>query len=297
MKLGLVFGLLAVTGVVQAAPNEVMDLQAKVGEAEAKLEAVKERIEKARARYRAADAALQSGVRDLVRVGQFPDGFWLTRSVVMDSPNQAGLVAVMARQQSEKLVQAQAEAGQLAALYGEANRQLAALKSVQAAYGFANQRLVEAEKVVLRRAGIRADALSEDLQAALEGEFKAPKVRTAPVIEVGETGGLPVIGRVEKAFGRGEGAAKGGVVLKAAPGAEVHATHAAHVLYAGPFRHYGGLVIVKTVRGEDVLLGGMGTLNVNAGDDVGAGQQIGTVSDEGRIYWEVRKRGKLVDPL
>ena len=295
LMFGMVVGLWPVAAF--AAPNEVMDLEAKVAEAEKQLEAVQGKIEAARKRHKAADAELQDSVRALVRVGQYPPGFWLVRSVVMDSPAQSELVRVVGRQQSVKLATAQAEAGQLSELYGVANRQLANVRDIQATYSDARGRLHEAEKRVLRRAGIQADALSEDLQAALDSKAPVVALRRAPVVDDVAAGGLPVVGRIERGFGQGEGAAKAGVVLRAAVGAEVRATQAARVLFAGPFRHYGGLVIAKTVSGQDVLLGGLGTLAVNAGDDVAAGQVLGGVGDEGRIYWEVRKRGRVVNPL
>jgi septal ring factor EnvC (AmiA/AmiB activator) len=280
--------------------EDVAELQGKVAEAEAKLRQVQERIGAARVRHGAADVDLRESVRRMVRIGQYPAGFWLMRSVVMDTPGQAELMQVMARQQGEKLIQAQAEAGQLTKLYGQVNSQLQAVRDVQAAYSEADGRLREAEKAVLRRAGIQADALSEDLTAALETRATVvanfpPKVRVTA--DAGPAGGLPVAGRVERGFGEGNDAKKGGVVLRAAAGADVRAVQAARVLYAGPFRHFGGLVIVKTVRGEDMLMGGLGTLVVKAGEDVAAGQVLGGVGDEGRIYWEVRRSGRVVNPL
>lgn len=291
----VVLGLLPVGAAF--ADNDVMALEGKVVEAEKKLGAIQERIEAARKRHKTADAELQDSVRALVRVGQYPPGFWLARSVVMDTPSQAEVVRVVGSQQSVKLAQTQAEASQLAELYGAANRQLAAVRDIQQTYGDARGRLHEAEKRVLRRAGIQADSLSEDLQAALDSKVQVASLRKAPVLDAVSAGGLPVAGRVERGFGQGEGAAKAGVVLRAAVGADVRATQAARVMFAGPFRHFGGLVIVKTVSGEDVLLGGLGTLAVNAGDDVAAGQVLGGVGDEGRIYWEVRKRGRVINPL
>ncbi len=295
MRFLVLLGLLPVGAAF--ASNEVMELQGKVAEAEKKLDVIQDRIGAARKRYKAADTELQDSVRALVRVGQYPPGFWLARSVVMDSPSQAELVRVVGSQQSAKLAQAQAEASQLAELYGAANRQLAAVREIQQTYGDARGLLHEAEKRVLRRAGIQADSLSEDLQAALDSKVVVANLRKAPVLDAASAGGLPVAGRVERGFGQGEGSAKAGVVLKAVAGAEVRATQPARVMFAGPFRHFGGLVIVKTVSGEDVLLGGLGTLAVNAGDDVAAGQVLGGVGDEGRIYWEVRKRGRVVNPL
>ena len=291
-------GLLAVLMMptaAMAAGNVVMDLEVQLKDAEAKLEQVQARIEQAKGRNKAADAQLQQSVRALVRVGQYPQGFWLARSVMMDTPMQAELIRVMGQQQAQALVQAQTEAKALSRLYGEANAQLQAVRDVQVAYSDARGQLHAAEQAVLRRAGIQAGQLSSDLEDALANpQALAKDTVRLPVGGSNEVaGGLPVAGRVEKAFGAG----RGGVVLRAVAGAPVHATQAARVLYAGPFKHFGGLVIVKTVRGEDVLLGGMDMLNVNAGEDVAPGQQLGTAGEEGRIYWEVRRRGRVVNPL
>lgn len=280
---------------------EVADLQAKVDAAETKLGLVQAKITAARARHGKADAELRDSVRQMVRVQQYPQGFWLMRSVLMDTPMQAELMQVMARQQGRNLVQAQAEAGTLTELYGQINSQLQAVRDVQAAYGEANGRLVDAEKAVLRRAGIQADALSADLQAALDASVTIPEVSVrkpvaSVVVDTATAGGLPVAGRVERPYGAA-GTTHSGIVLKAAAGAQVRATQAARVLYAGPFKHFGGLVIMKTVRGEDVLLGGLGTLQVKAGMDLAAGQVLGGAGDDGRIYWEVRRSGKVVNPL
>ena len=293
--------LLSVTTAVAWAgvAAEVAELQGKMVEAEAKLKLVQDKIETARARHGKADMELRDSVRRMVRVGQYPAGFWVMRSVLMDTPGQAELLQAMARQQSGKLVQAQSEAKQLAALYGQINTQLQAVRDVQAAYNEADGRLVTAEKVVLRRAGVQADALVEDLQAALENGVRNEDLgaKTPVMVDSRAAGGLPVAGRVERGFGQGSGARKGGVVLKAAAGADVRATQAGRVLYAGPFRHFGGLVILKNVRGEDVLMGGLGTLAVKAGDDVAAGTVVGGLAEEGRLYWEVRRSGRVVDPL
>ncbi len=288
-----------------AAPQggSVAELAARLQAAESRLSEVQAQIAKSRSQAGEADTNLRQSVQAAVRLGQYPPGFWLMRSVVTDAPVQAGLVQAMSRQHARRMVSSQAEAAGLSRLYGQANQQLAALRQVQSAYADSRASLLQVERQVLRRAGMQAEALEGVLQAALEqapvaeqtGGNKPVAVEDAAPEGVG--GGLPVAGRVLRGFGRSEGATRDGVVLAAPEGAPVMATRAAKVLFAGPFRHFGGLVIVKTVRGEDMLLGGMGTLNVNAGDDVAAGQQLGLVGEEGRIYWEVRRRGQVVNPL
>lgn len=289
----LVMGMAAPAG---AAPNAYEALDASLHEAEATLQEIQAKIEASRSAHSKADRELRRSVENVVKLGQYPQGFWLVRSMVTDAPAQADLVRVIGRQQAQRMARSRAEVGVLTSLYGQANLELQDLRQVQAAYADSRGKLMVVEQQVLRRAGLQADAL----EAGMEEALKAPvgKVRVViPVVTAASAGGLPVAGRVIRGFGSGEGAAKAGVVLRAPQGAPVKATQAAKVLFAGPFRHFGGLVIVKTVRGEDVLLGGMRTLNVNAGDDVQVGQQLGSVGEDGRIYWEVRRRGRVVNPL
>lgn len=108
---------------------------------------------------------------------------------------------------------------------------------------------------------------------------------------------LPLAGRVAQGFRTGKGATAEGVVLRAAAGTGVVSMVDGEVLYSGPFRKFGGLVIVKTAQGEDILYGGLGSLAVSAGDRVRAAQVVGTLGEDGRLYWEVRRRGRVIDPL
>ena len=291
----LAFLMMMANGAAWAAPNAYDVLEARLQAAETRLQEIQQKIVRSRQQHAQADSRLRRSVADSVRLGQYPQGFWLVRSVMMNTPLQADIVAVMGRQQARSLLTSRAEVGALAELYGQATLQIEDLRQVRGAYAESRGNLLKVEQDVLRRAGLQAEALEQGMAEAL----KAPLGKVKPVVTAppAVAGGLPVAGRVVRGFGSGEGAAKAGVVLRAPQDAPVRATQAAKVLFAGPFRHFGGLVIVKTVGGEDVLLGGMGTLNVNAGDDVAAGQQLGSVGEEGRIYWEVRRRGRVVNPL
>lgn len=292
----LAFVMMMANGAAWAAPNAYDVLEARLQAAEMHLQEIQQKIARSRQQHAQADSRLRRSVADSVRLGQYPQGFWLVRSVMMNTPLQADIVGVMGRQQARSLLTSRAEVGALAELYGQATLQIEDLRQVRGAYADSRGQLLKVEQDVLRRAGLQAEALEQGMAEAL----KAPLGKVKPVVMAvpkGTAGGLPVAGRVVRSFGSGEGAAKAGVVLRAPQDAPVRATQAAKVLFAGPFRHFGGLVIVKTVGGEDVLLGGMGTLNVNAGDDVAAGQQLGSVGEEGRIYWEVRRRGRVINPL
>lgn len=84
------------------------------------------------------------------------------------------------------------------------------------------------------------------------------------------------------------------------------------VVYAGPFRSYGQLLIINAGEGYHVLLAGMTRINANTGQFVRSGEPVGTMGEEavtsaaiGEIaenesrpilYVEFRKGGNPIDP-
>jgi septal ring factor EnvC (AmiA/AmiB activator) len=92
-------------------------------------------------------------------------------------------------------------------------------------------------------------------------------------------------------------------------GAIVTAPSDGSVLYAGPFRSYGQLLILDAGDGYHVVLAGMGRINVTIGQSVLAGEPVGAMgnakvasasaaagSGGPELYVEFRKDGKPVDP-
>jgi septal ring factor EnvC (AmiA/AmiB activator) len=122
----------------------------------------------------------------------------------------------------------------------------------------------------------------------------------------------PVSGSFVKRFGKPDG--NGGVMLgdtvATQSDAIVTAPADGNVLYAGPFRSYGQLLILNVGGGYHVVLAGMNRINVSPGQAVLAGEPVGAMGDAkvasaagsaigtaGReLYIEFRKDGKPVDP-
>lgn len=122
----------------------------------------------------------------------------------------------------------------------------------------------------------------------------------------------PVPGRFVKRYGGGDG--NGGVMLgdtvATQSDAIVTAPADGDVLYAGPFRSYGQLLILNVGDGYHVVLAGMSRINVAPGQAVLAGEPVGAMGDarvasaaasaignaEPELYIEFRKDGKPVDP-
>ena len=93
-----------------------------------------------------------------------------------------------------------------------------------------------------------------------------------------------------------------GINIQSLPGRAVSAAADGVVVYAGSgLRGYGNLVIIKH---SDIYLSAYAhnrTLSVREGDGVKAGAKISTiggdVNNRGRLYFELRKNGKPVDPM
>jgi septal ring factor EnvC (AmiA/AmiB activator) len=113
---------------------------------------------------------------------------------------------------------------------------------------------------------------------------------------------LPVAGRVVQGFGEADrhGATSRGLVLDAPAEARVVAPGAGRVMFAGPFRGYGLILIVEHAGGYHSLVSGLGRLDVAIGQDVLAGEPVGAAErgsgGRSRLYLELRRGGQPVDP-
>jgi murein hydrolase activator len=123
---------------------------------------------------------------------------------------------------------------------------------------------------------------------------------------------LPVSGRLSARFGQDDGAggARMGDMVATHSGAIVTAPTDGAVLYAGPFRSYGQLLILDAGDGYHVVLAGMGRISVAPGQTLLAGEPVGVMGESRvasvaaigggsagpELYVEFRKEGKPVDP-
>ncbi len=123
---------------------------------------------------------------------------------------------------------------------------------------------------------------------------------------------LPAFGEIGLRFGQPDAAGRPlmGDMVKTQSGAIVTAPAAGEVLYAGPFRSYGQLLILNVGEGYHVVLAGMGSLSVTLGQTLMAGEPIGAMGEtrvastvpfndmnsDPELYVEFRKDGKPVDP-
>ena len=122
---------------------------------------------------------------------------------------------------------------------------------------------------------------------------------------------LPVNGAQIREFGAsdGLGGTEKGVSIAARPGGQITAPCDGWVVYAGPFRNYGQLLILNAGGGYHVLLAGMERISVDLGQFVVTGEPVAVMGSGAHItaakaggtsqpvlYVEFRKDGIPVDP-
>jgi septal ring factor EnvC (AmiA/AmiB activator) len=146
------------------------------------------------------------------------------------------------------------------------------------------------------------------------GPFKDPS-RTTPAIAFASARGLfayPVNGSKIRDFGGSDGAGgvEKGISLAAKPGAQVTTPCDGWVVYAGPFRSYGQLLILNAGGGYHVLIAGMERISVSIGQFVLTGEPVAimgktsqvasilatTAASQPVLYVEFRKDGTPIDP-
>ena len=156
-----------------------------------------------------------------------------------------------------------------------------------------------------------ATAIQRKLEA---GAFKDP-ARLTPALPFVNARGLlpqPVSGALLKAFGApdGFGGAERGVSFRTVRQASVVSPTDGWVSYAGPYRTYGQLLIINAGGGYYVVLAGMSSVNVDAGQFVLVGEPVAFMGEKSAksaaaiavgspdpvLYVEFRKDGVPIDP-
>ncbi|WP_244287959.1 peptidoglycan DD-metalloendopeptidase family protein [Labrenzia sp. 011] len=167
------------------------------------------------------------------------------------------------------------------------------------------------------------EAAEKSRQASLETRGKSSRGfdpfsdpgRLAPVIPFQEARGQlpqPVAGTLLKDFGEEDdfGGVTEGQSIATRPGSNVTSPADGWVVYSGPFRSFGQLLILNTGDGYHVLLAGMDRIDAELGQFVLTGEPVGVMgatqwasastfglgSTQPILYVEFRKDGRAIDP-
>ena len=256
--------------------------------------------------------ALTQDMDDLAktRVGISRERDELAKRLSEMSESKAELQALVdARQQSlasaqteldAQTVRAQSLANQasnIKDLIGRLDSEIAAQKADEAAAQTADQ---NAAAAVAAKAA--AGARRRSPAASARGRVRGRQGKLS----------LPVAGELLKTFGAadGFGGVEHGVSLATLAGAVVSAPADGSVIFSGPYRTYGQLLIINGGGGYYLALAGMDRINVSVGQFVLAGEPVGAMGDGSKrmatsaavgadrpvLYIELRKDGAAIDP-
>ncbi|MBI5265527.1 MAG: peptidoglycan DD-metalloendopeptidase family protein [Bradyrhizobium sp.] len=221
-----------------------------------------------------------------------------------DQTRLAALVAERQRQQAAVEKDLEAESARAIAL----SKQVGDLQSL----------IAKMEQDLKSAAKAAATASQQGAPNTVNGKpnlaaFK-DRSRVSPAIAFASARGLlplPVNGTKIRDFGGsdGVGGVQKGISLATRPSAQVTTPCDGWVVYAGPFRSYGQLLILNAGGGYHVLIAGMERISVNIGQFVLTGEPVATMGSTSQVasilatnasqpvlYVEFRKDGTPIDP-
>jgi septal ring factor EnvC (AmiA/AmiB activator) len=176
---------------------------------------------------------------------------------------------------------------------------------------------LEGQITAAAAAAREAEQASREAAQASESEAArrlADTSRMAPAVPFERTRGLltlPAAGETVVNFGDADenGGEHAGIYLETRPGATVTAPADGWVMYAGPFRTYGQVLILNVGDGYHIVMAGMERIDATLGQFVLAGEpvaemgqmQVASAGDfkhtsaRRRLYVEFRKDGAAID--
>lgn len=182
----------------------------------------------------------------------------------------------------------------------------------------AQQYSVEAAEIARQRrlAAVRSEAMftreseaAEELRGTVDdnalmtsepdiARLPPPDQRAAPLSALLP----PAQGRVSQAFGANlpGGGHANGLTIITAKGAPVQSPGGGDVVYVGPVKGWGVILILRMAGGYHLVLGGLDRATVGVGQSVAVGAPVGFMPNErqsaSELYFEVRQNGVPVNP-
>jgi septal ring factor EnvC (AmiA/AmiB activator) len=267
---------------------------------------------------RAEAEALQKDLTELVRLREIArhekDRLALEQTAL--EAQRARLGALIASRQ-EALAAAQsaraAETERIDRLAKQATSLKDLIGRMEAESAAAREAAAAAKKADEERAAAQAKLTEEQRRKALAAPFR-DAARLAPAVSFADLKGrlnFPVSGPVLKRFGApdGYGGKEKAYYIGARENGTVVAPCDGWVLFSGPYRSYGQLLIINAGDGYYVVLAGMSRSNVTVGQFVLAGEPVASMGDGAAqtaatiaigakqpiLYVELRKDGASID--
>ncbi|MCC7273030.1 MAG: peptidoglycan DD-metalloendopeptidase family protein [Alphaproteobacteria bacterium] len=214
------------------------------------------------------------------------------------------LIAQAEAEAERKRQEAEAERRRQEAEAERRRREIAAAEEArrrEAAREESSRRSAEAQRLEMERrvAEQRRDE-EERRQLAAAAAQRPPALR--PFAAARGHYRMPVAGQTQRGFGDdlGYGQHSRGMTVITRAGARVVAPFDGRVLFIGPFRAYGEILIIEHGDGYHSLLAGLGRTDGTVGQTVLAGEPVGIMATDGeerpKLYIELRRNGTPINP-
>lgn len=166
----------------------------------------------------------------------------------------------------------------------EERHRLAELKAAEAQRDYESKKLEEKQRADLIK--FKPEVINE-----LGDNFVKAKGRLS----------RPARGQIITAYGQetSKGVSSKGIIIKTRRQAQVISPYDGTVIFAGPFRGYGNLIIVEHGQGYLSLLAGLENIDCELGQMLLAGEPVGQMPDnsEAKLYVELRKDNHPINPM
>jgi septal ring factor EnvC (AmiA/AmiB activator) len=314
---------------VRMAEENAMHLEARIGDLEAETASKKEQLDARRGELMKLLSALE-------RLSQRPAVFTLLQpQEAVQTARSASLMGKLVPEINTQAITLREELGILASLQEALSKERFSLKNTLSELPRRQEKLgslMTRRKAEAKRATAQADSLATELadfarraeslrELVDKLEQQAAKRRSVapvpanrgqrpalmppsgirrPVAEMKGQLPYPAVGPIVTRFGEVDGAVHvRGIRIRTRQNAQIVAPYDGQVVFAGPFRDYGQLLIISHGNGYHSLLAGLGDLQSIVGQWVLTGEPIGTMSsgqEADELYMELRRNGVSVDP-
>jgi len=111
---------------------------------------------------------------------------------------------------------------------------------------------------------------------------------------------IPARGTIVTKYGeqKTKGVSAKGITIATRQGAQVISPFDGTVIFAGPFRGYGNMIIVEHGEGYLSLMSGLGNIDIELGQMLLAGEPVGKMANQPdtELYVEIRKNNQPINP-
>jgi septal ring factor EnvC (AmiA/AmiB activator) len=222
------------------------------------------------------------------------------------------VAAERAAREAERIAEKAAREAEMAAARAAREAVIAAEKAAKeqhAAEIAAARQAKQAEEQTARaarEAQIKAEAAAKEATMAAAKAGPAPRhgppMWSRPFSQAQGEMPFPARGKVVAKFGQATdlGAPSRGITIAPRANAQVVAPYDGQVVFSGPFRGYGLLLIIEHGEGYHTLLAGMARIDCSVGQRLLSGEPVGVMGQaesKPLLYVELRRNGQPVNPL